>query len=141
MGDVTWMDWSRFGRVDVTVSEFSITAKQDYNDIWIGSFGAEYTFWEGLSASAGFSYVSSAVDSEDRSLSLPFDEIYVFGIGGRYRARPNVGIHFNLLAALSGNGRIDQQSNLPRAGRVRGKSEDNYSIVLQLSLVWGTKPI
>ncbi len=51
-----------------------------------------------------------------------------------------MGIHFNLLAALSGNGRIDQQSN-PLAGRVRGKSEDNYSIVLQLSLVWGTKPI
>ena len=140
MGDVTWMDWSRFGRVDVTVSEFSITAKQDYNDIWIGSFGTEYAFSDDLSASAGFSYVSSAVDSDDRSLSLPFDEIYVFGIGGRYRARPNVGIHFNLLAALSGNGRIDQQSN-PLAGRVRGKSEDNYSIVLQLSLVWGTKPI
>jgi long-chain fatty acid transport protein len=138
MGDLTWMDWSRFGRVNLSVDSNSITAKQDYNDIWIGSFGAEYTVSEDLSAGAGFTYVSSAVDSEDRSLSLPFDEMYLFGVGGRYRARSNLEIHSNLLALLSGNGRVDQQSN-PRAGRLRGKSDDNYSIVLQVSLVWGTK--
>ena len=134
------MDWSRFGRVDVTVSSNSLRVKQDFNDLWIGSFGVEYTVRDDLSASAGFTYVSSAVDSEDRTLSLPMDEIYVFGIGGRYRAMPNLEIHSNLLAVLSGNGRIDQQSN-PLAGRVRGKSEDNYSIVLQLSLVWGAQPL
>jgi hypothetical protein len=44
------------------------------------------------------------VDSEGRSLSLPSDEIYRFGIGGRYRAHPNLEIHGNLLAALFGNG-------------------------------------
>ncbi len=140
MGDVTWMDWSRFGRVDLTVNSSSITASVDYNDIWIGSFGVDYAVNEAVSAGAGFSYVSSAIDSEDRTLSLPFDEIYVFGVGGRYRARENLEVHGNLLAALSGNGRIDQQSN-PLAGRVVGKSEDNYSIVVQLSLVWGTKGI
>jgi long-chain fatty acid transport protein len=138
MGDVTWMDWSRFGRIDVTVNDSSLTATQDFDDIWIGSFGFDYMLSEDMSAGAGFTYVSSAVESEDRSLSLPFDEVFIFGIGGRYRAHSNLEIHSNLLAALSGNGRIDQQSN-PRAGRIRGKSDDNYSIVLQLSLVWGTK--
>jgi long-chain fatty acid transport protein len=139
MGDLTWMDWSRFGRVDVTVSETSITAKQDFNDIWVGSFGAEYQVREDLTANAGFTYVSSAVDSEDRTLSLPFDEVFFFGVGGSARARPNLEIHANLSAALSGNGRIDQQG--PLAGRIRGKSHDNYTLVFQVSFVWGTKPI
>ena len=70
------------------------------------------------------------MDSEDRTLSLAMDEVYLFGIGGRYRARQNLEIHSNLLAAITGNARIDQQSN-PLAGRVRGKHEDNYSIVLK----------
>jgi long-chain fatty acid transport protein len=139
MGDLTWMDWSRFGRVDVTVSETSVTAKQDFNDIWVGSFGAEYQVREDLTANAGFTYVSSAVDSEDRTLSLPFDEVFFFGVGGSARARPNLEIHANLSAALSGNGRIDQQG--PLAGRIRGKSHDNYTLVFQVSFVWGTKPI
>lgn len=140
MGDFTWMDWSRFGRVDVTVSSTSITAVQRYKDIYIGSFGVDCVLREDLSAGAGFSYVSPAVNTRNRTLALPFDEIFLFGIGGRYRARPNLEIHSNLLAAISGSGRIDQNSN-SRAGRVRGKSDDNWSLIFQLSFVWGTEPI
>ena len=140
MGDVTWMDWSRFGRVDVSVNDASLTAKQDFNDIWVGSIGAEYQVREDLAANAGFTYVSSAVDDEDRTLSLPFDEVFYFGVGGSARARPNLEIHANLAAALSGNGRIDQRGTLPNR-RLRGKSEDNYTLVFQISFVWGTKPI
>ena len=79
MGDFTWMDWSRFGRVDVSVSSVSLKATQRE-------------------------------------------------------------IHSSLQAAISGNGRIDQQSN-PRAGRVRGESDDTYSLVLSISFVWRTEPI
>jgi long-chain fatty acid transport protein len=138
MGDLTWMDWSRFGRVNVSVSRTSITSKQDYNDIWFGSLGAQYRIRDDLSASAGFSYLSSAVDSEDRTLALPFDEVFLFGLGGAVRARENLAIHGNLSMAISGNGRIDQRGN-PLAGRVRGKSEDTYTLLFQVSLVWGTR--
>lgn len=140
MGDVTWMDWSRFGRVDVSVSQFSVTTRSHYNDIWIGSFGIQYPLKDDLGLAMGASYVSSAVDDADRTVSLPFDEIFYFGIGGYVRARSNLEIHANLGATVSGNGRIDQQSN-PLAGRLRGRTESPYSVVFQVSLVWGTKPI
>jgi long-chain fatty acid transport protein len=138
-GDVTWFDWSRFGRVDISVSSVSTSASQDYNDIWIGSVGTDYDISPELTVSSGFTYVSSAVDSEDRTLALPMDELYAFGIGGRYRVRPTLAVQLNLLGTISGNGRIDQQSN-PLAGRLRGESDTPYSLALQIALVWGTEP-
>jgi long-chain fatty acid transport protein len=138
-GDVTWFDWSRFGRVDISVSSVSTSASQDYNDIWIGSVGTDYDISPELTVSSGFTYVSSAVDSEDRTLALPMDELYAFGIGGRYRVRPTLAVQLNLLGTISGNGRIDQQSN-PLAGRLRGESDTPYSVALQIALVWGTEP-
>ena len=137
MADLTWLDWSRFGKVDVTVNQFSVTARTDYNDIWVPSLGISYVIDETYRAGVGGSYVSSAVDTEDRTLSLPFDEFWIFGIGGSAKLRPGLELHGNLQGTISGNARIDQQSN-PLAGRLRGRSRRNYSLFLGLSLVWGS---
>jgi long-chain fatty acid transport protein len=67
MGDLGWVDFSRFGKVDVSVGTASLTTDANYDDIWIDSIGLRYTPSELWSAGIGFTYVSSPVDDEDRT--------------------------------------------------------------------------
>lgn len=134
MGDFTWIDWSRFGKIDIAVSDFSATLRTDYNDIYIGSVGAEYRFNERWKGSLGFSYVSSGVSDSDRSFALPLDEFFVSGIGATYQMNDRLEIHMNFLAAVGGDGGIDQRSRFNE--RVVGEFERRQSFVLQTSMVW-----
>jgi long-chain fatty acid transport protein len=134
MGDFTWIDWSRFGKIDIAVSDFSATLRTDYNDIYIGSIGAEYRFNERWKGSLGFSYVSSGVSDSDRSFALPLDEFFISGIGATYQMNDRLELHMNFLAAIGGDGSIDQRSRFNE--RVVGEFERRQTFVLQTSMVW-----
>jgi long-chain fatty acid transport protein len=121
MGDMTWIDWSRFGKVDIEVGNVSTTSKTNYDDIWVGSLG--------------FTYVSSAISNDDRDLALPLDEFYIFGIGAFSQLTPRVGVQTNFLAIFGGDGKIDQQGAL--AGRLVGKYDRRQTFALQIAFIWG----
>jgi long-chain fatty acid transport protein len=135
LGDLTWVDWSRFGTVDIEVGNNSTTAKTNYDDIWIGSAGVQYDFTEHWRGSVGFTYVSSAISSDDRGLALPLDEFYIAGIGAFGQLTDRIGIQTNLLAVFGGAGKVDQQGAL--TGRLVGKFERRQTFALQIALVWG----
>jgi long-chain fatty acid transport protein len=135
MGDMTWIDWSRFGKVDIEVGNVSTTSKTNYDDIWVGSVGVEYDFTQRFSGSLGFTYVSSAISNDDRDLALPLDEFYIFGIGAFSQLTPRVGVQTNFLAIFGGDGKIDQQGAL--AGRLVGKYDRRQTFALQIAFIWG----
>jgi long-chain fatty acid transport protein len=135
MGDLTWVDWSRFGTVDIEVGNNSTTAKTNYDDIWIGSAGVEYDFTEHWRGSLGFTYVSSAISSDDRGLALPLDEFYIFGVGAFGQLTDRLGVQTNLLAIFGGAGKVDQQGAL--TGRLVGEFDRRQTFALQIAFVWG----
>jgi long-chain fatty acid transport protein len=137
MGDLTWVDWSRFGTVDIEVGTNSLTSKTNYDDIWIGSAGAEYDFTEHWSGSLGFTYVSSAISNEDRGLALPLDEFYIFGVGAYGQLSDRLGVQTNLLAIFGGDGKVDQQGTV--TGRLVGEYDRRRTFALQIAFVWGER--
>ena len=136
MGDFSWIDWSRFGTVDVRVGDLSTTAKTNYRDIYIGSFGGEYRFNERWKGSLGFTYVSSGVSDKHRTLAIPIDEFYISGIGVTTRLSRRVELHSNFLAVVGGDGSLDQGSAGSLTGRLAGEFKRRLTFALQLSMVW-----
>ena len=92
-----WVDFSRFGRVDIEVGPISTTVDADYKDIWVGSFGGQYRLSDRTTFVAGLTYVSSGVSDSNRTLGLPWDELWIFGIGVERRITPSLRLHTNLL--------------------------------------------
>ena len=117
MGDFAWVDWSRFGTVDIAVSDFSTTTKTDYKDIWIGSVGAEYRFNERWKGALGFTYISSAISDSDRTLAFPLDELFITGIGATFELNEEVELHGNFLITLGGDTARSTRVRVSRAPR------------------------
>ena len=137
MADVTWLDWSRFGRVEFSIGSNSTTFNTDYNDIWVFSVGADYRFNERWSGGVGFSYISSGIDDGERSIGLPLDEFMIPGIGVKYLLNDTVALHSNFLVSVGGEGKVDQDAG---SGRLVGRFDERVTFALQLSLVWGQRP-
>jgi long-chain fatty acid transport protein len=134
MGDVAWVDWSRFGKIDLKIAGNKTTLETNYDDIWVGSVATEYRISDLTKAGVGFSYVSSAVRNKHRTLSLPMDEMFVIGVGGFHQFLPDFGVQANFMVLLGGDGKIDQEGP---GGRVVGKYDRRRSYILQIGLVWG----
>jgi long-chain fatty acid transport protein len=135
MGDLSWIDWSRFGRVEIELSNTTLIQNTDYDDIWITSIGAEWDFTEKWTGALGFTYVSPAISDGDRSVGLPLDEVFVVGIGAFGQLSPRIGLQTNFLAIFSGDGAVDNQGAV--SGRIVGEFERRQTFALQLSFVWG----
>jgi long-chain fatty acid transport protein len=136
MGDFTWIDWSRFGRVEIQISDLSGVIKSEYKDIYLGTLGIEYRFNERYAAALGFTYVSPGVSNKHRTLSFPLDDYYVTGIGLDARLSEHVDVQTNLNVLVGGDGSIDQGQAGSRTGRVVGEFDRRLSVVLQTSFVW-----
>jgi long-chain fatty acid transport protein len=135
MADISWLDWSRFGHVEIEVSDTTLVQNTDYDDIWITSIGAEWDFTEKWTGALGFTYVSPAISDSDRTVGMPLDEVFVVGIGAYGQLSPRIGVQTNFLAIFSGDGSIDDQGTL--SGRIVGEFERRQTFALQLSFVWG----
>lgn len=138
MADLGWVDFSQFGKVDVTVGTISTSVDADYKDIYLAAGGLRYAPSGRWAASIGTSYVSSAVSDSDRTLSLPWDDIWIFGIGGEYQLDETKRIYTSLSLVHVGEGRIDQQPT-PISGRLVGKFERRRTILLSVALAWGRR--
>jgi long-chain fatty acid transport protein len=138
MADMGWVDFSEFGKVDVTVGTISTRVDADYRDIYLASLGLRYAPSARWAASVGSTYVSAAVSDSDRTLSLPWDDIWIVGIGAEHQLDETKRIYTSLSLVQVGEGRIDQQPT-PISGRLVGKFERRRTILLNVSLVWGRR--
>ena len=135
LGNVGWQDWSRFGKVDVSVSPTSLTVDNDYNDTWHVALGAQYRHSPAWTFAGGVAYDSSAVDDDKRSVSVPMGEIWGFALGAQYALNPNLTLGAAYEFAWLGDMSVDQRRG-PLAGRVAGDFSDSSFSFFALNLKW-----
>ena len=86
MADFGWQDWSRFGNVEIGVESGGTTARDlNYQDTFHGALGAQYRASDKWLFSGGVAYDSSAVDDEQRTVTLPMGQAWRFGVGAQYQ--------------------------------------------------------
>lgn len=141
MADVGWQDWSEFGYVQAGVENLATTTVNlRYQDTWHGAIGAQYRASEKWLLSGGVAFDSSAVTSENRTVTLPMGQAWRFGLGAQYQVSESVNIGAACTFMWSGNMSVNQQSALPVAlggrGNVSGSYEDAWFTIANINLTW-----
>ena len=141
MADVGWQDWSEFGYVQAGVEGgLTTTANLQYQDTWHGAIGAQYKPVEKWKFSGGVAFDSSAVTSENRTVTLPMGQAWRFGLGAQYQLSESVNIGAACTFMWSGNMSVNQQSLLPVAlggrGNISGAYEDAWFTIAGVNLTW-----
>ena len=139
MGDVGWQDWSRFGKVDVTVSTAnptSLTFNRNYQDTWHVGVGTQYRLNPEWVVSTGFGYDSSMVKDKHRTLDLPVGETYKFGLGALWQTTPTLNLGFSYELAWAGDMPVDQNRGA-LSGRVAGDFKNTALHFFAVTMTWG----
>ncbi|HEX5219012.1 MAG TPA: outer membrane protein transport protein [Verrucomicrobiae bacterium] len=141
MADVGWQDWSEFGYVQAGVEGgATTTANLQYQDTWHGAIGAQYKPTDKWKLSGGVAFDSSAVSSENRTVTLPMGQAWRFGLGAQYQLSESVNIGAACTFMWCGNMSVNQQSLLPVAlggrGNVSGSFEDAWFTIANVNLTW-----
>ena len=127
-----WQEWSAFSEnrfaIDTTelATNPTVILNRKFDDTWHAGIALGH-IGQGKSWSLGFSYDSSPVEDEDRTIDLAFDEQYKFS--GSYSWRKSEKLAFSLGATLAylGEGKIDQVS---QGVRLTGEFDNNYLLML-----------
>jgi len=138
MGNAGWQDWSRFGRAEVginTSNPTTLTADSHFKDTWHVALATQYTYSPAWRFSFGIAYDSSAVDDENRTVSVPIGEIKSFAFGAQYSIAPNLTLGAAYQFAWLGDMPVDQERG-PLAGRVAGEFSDTIFHFFALNLKW-----
>jgi long-chain fatty acid transport protein len=115
-------------RYSVTADIFWITFK----DTYLTSIGLGYRWDSKTQVNFGVGYMKSPVDDDDRTLYLPLDELWIFGVGVERELQNGDVITVNFEYIDIGDAPVDQE-NSTLSGRVKGKYEDNYAVLLDFS--------
>lgn len=137
LANLGWQNWDQFGKVDVGVDSAtptSLTANLEYQDTWHAALGAQYQLSEDWMFSAGFAYDSSAVEDQNRTLSLPMGEAWRLGAGAQWQLNSKVELNAAYEFVWSGDMPVNQQSTY--RGSVVGSYEDTRLSFLTLNLTW-----
>ncbi len=138
MGNVGWQDWSRFGKVDITVSSEdtnSLTVNRNYKDTWHVAAGLQYKISPPWLLSLGVAYDSSLMDDKERTPDVPVGATWRFGGGVRYQVRDNIDIGLAYECAWGGDLPMDINRG-PLAGRVSGEYPGTALHFINLALNW-----
>jgi long-subunit fatty acid transport protein len=88
MADFGWQAWSEFGQVQVGVeSGGTTTVDLQYQDTFHGALGVQYRASDKWLFSGGVAYDTSAVEDENRTVTLPMGEAWRLGLGAQYQLR------------------------------------------------------
>ena len=127
-----WQEWSAFSENQISFSGGLLNPvaqlDRNFDDTWsLGVAFAHFNETTGKGYSVGFSYDSSPVDDADRTVDLPFDEIYK--LSGAYGWKGKGGKDFALGATLYmiGDAAIDQTS---QGVRVKGEFDNNFILFI-----------
>jgi len=138
MANVGWQQWSKFGKVDVTIvnnEADSTTMDAKFDDTWHVAGGVQYSPLKPVTFTAGVGYDSSAVKDQYRSVAVPMGETYRFGLGVLWEMAPNLKSGLSYEYALTPNMKVDQERG-PRAGRLSGEYDKFAVRTIALNLSW-----
>lgn len=139
LGNFGWQNWSKFGKVDISLSSTSnpngLTTNLKYEDSWHGALGAQYRISAPWLITAGVAYDSSIMGEANRSPSLPLGWAWRFALGTQWDVRNDlrIGIAYEYLYA--GSPRINV-SRGPLAGTVTGAYNDMSIQYFTINATW-----
>lgn len=130
--DVAWIDTSEFGVTHVSAGPDHVSVKSTFKDAYFFGTGLGYQWDKKTLLSVGAGYTTSPADDDKRTLYLPLDHAVIFGVGVSRELKGGDIIEVNLDYINIGDAPVDQQ-NTALSGRVKGRYENNYSILLDFS--------
>jgi long-chain fatty acid transport protein len=139
MADVGWQNWEHFGKVDVGIEAGNnpvTTLHLNYQDTWHGALGAQYKATEKWMFTGGVAYDSSAVDSANRTVTLPMGQLWRFGVGAIYQLNEKLNVGLAYEFAWGGDMSVDQGTDASLRGRVSGSYNDSWFSFASLNLNW-----
>jgi long-chain fatty acid transport protein len=130
--DVVWIDMSAFGITSVSAGPDHVSVESTFKDAYLTSIGLGYRWDSKTQLNVGIGYMTSPVDDDDRTLYLPLDELWIFGVGVERELQNGDVITVNFEYVDIGDAPVDQE-NSALSGRVKGKYHDNYAALLDFS--------
>jgi len=130
--DVVWIDMSEFGVTSVSAGPDTVSVESTFEDTYFASIGVGYRWDNRTQVSVGMGYMASPVDDDDRTLYLPLDELWVFGIGVERELESGDILTVNFEYIDIGDAPVDQE-NSSLSGRVEGEYKNNYAALLDVS--------
>jgi long-chain fatty acid transport protein len=138
VADVGWQQWSEFGKVDVRYdgpSSTSLTKDLNYNDTWHGALGAIYNYSDAWRFTGGVAYDTSAVDDQDRTVTLPMGSAYRVGLGTDWRVRESLTLNVAYEFMWCGDMSVNQTGG-PMRGDVVGAYDNAWFSFLTVNATW-----
>ena len=130
--DIIWLDMSAFGVTSVSAGPDSVSVESTFEDTYFASIGVGYRWDSRTQVNAGIGYMASPVDDDDRTVYLPLDELWVFGVGVERELDSGDIVTVNFEYVDIGDAPVDQE-NSALSGRVKGKYENNYAALLDIN--------
>ncbi len=123
-----WEDWSKFSDNTLALEGGALNPEirldRKFDDTW--NAGIALAHQEGDHAtSIGVSYESSPVSDSDRTLDLPFEELYKLSFAYAWEGRKDIDFSLGGTVYLVGDASIDQTS---QGVRTKGKYDTNYIV-------------
>ena len=123
-----WEDWSKFSNNTLALEGGALNPEirldRKFEDTW--NAGIALAHQEGDHAtSIGVSYESSPVSDSDRTLDLPFEELYKVSFAYGWEGQKDIDFSLGGTVYLVGDASIDQTS---QGVRTKGKYDTNYIV-------------
>jgi long-chain fatty acid transport protein len=123
-----WEDWSKFSNNKLALEGGALNPEirldRKFEDTW--NAGIALAHQEGDHAtSIGVSYESSPVSDSDRTLDLPFEELYKVSFAYGWEGQKDIDFSLGGTVYLVGDASIDQTS---QGVRTKGKYDTNYIV-------------
>jgi long-chain fatty acid transport protein len=130
LGSVGWQQWSKFGKIDVSVDSSnptSVTTNIPFKDTWHVALGAQHRLNADWLLNFGVAYDSKFQDGNNVSPMLPTNTQWRFGAGAQKPV--NKGFTWGVAAEYLYGGTLDvnKQSAAPVAAGGRGNLSGSYN--------------
>jgi long-chain fatty acid transport protein len=143
LGSLGWQQWSRFGKVDVSVDSNnpnSLTTALNFDNTWHAALGAQYRVSDPWLLNFGVAYDSKFQSGSTIVLSLPANAAWRFGAGVQNQLSKTFSWGVAAEYAYGGTLDVNNQSALPVAlggrGNVVGSYPDTGIFFLAANFSW-----
>jgi long-chain fatty acid transport protein len=130
--DGMWMKFSDFSVSNLKLdgNDVNISTPSIYNDLWAINAGYGFRMDGRKTYRVGAMYLSQGVDDDDRNFSIRVDQMWAIGAGVSYALNEGRRVDANLTFLNTGEAPVDQTA---LTGRVAGKNDDPYALLLELT--------
>jgi long-chain fatty acid transport protein len=127
-----WQEWSEFSQNTFTIggdvnNPVVRVVDRDFDNTWYAGAAFVYVLGRDRAFSMGFSYDSSPVDDDDRTLDLPFDETYKLSASYAWRGEGKFDYALGGSLVYLGDASVDQTN---QGVRVKGEYDTNLILFL-----------